>query len=321
MIDLMKRLAELDAKNPKVVKENQQVEECGMMPAPSMSAPRTPASIHITADSGSELSAMLRDIATLSGMKHHDDGADSILPGNGSLEIEPLSGNGDLEPTDMDAGPPEPSMRSMIDKLNPSDEKAEETVDSEPNPQTAGQVPGNQDPAGAPGAAQGRNQMNNPVATPMNPSENEVYENLKQEYQRFLTDGKDFDSSEMNQKTEEIYRPDRDAERAWDADERGRDAERSRERNVGVEYDRNNIQVAINGKRWKVFPGKGRADSMEERAHLRKMQQWAERKSAETGKEWKVYLTGASVTNEGKEEINESAEKFKNELRYLAGLK
>jgi len=295
MIDLMKRLAELDAKNPKVIKENQQVEECGIMPtSTSMSSPRTPASIHITADSGSELSAMLRDIATLSGMRRHDD-VDSILPGNGSLEIEPLSGNGDLEPSDMDAGPPEPSMRSMLDKLNPPDEKAEETVDSEPNPQTAGQVPGNQDPAGAPGAAQGRNQMNNPVATPMNQSENEVYENLKKEYQRFLTDDKDFDQQDMAENSG--YNPDKGATQSWSADERGRDAERSRERNIGVEQDTNNIQVAINGKRWKVFPGRGRADSQEERAYLRKMQQWAATKSAATGKEWKVYLTGAQPTN------------------------
>ena len=295
MIDLMKRLAELDAKNLKVVKENQQVEECGVMPmGASMSSPRTPASIHITADSGSELSAMLRDIATLSGMRRHDD-VDSILPGNGSLEIVPLSGNGDLEPTDMDAGPPEPSMRSMLDKLNPPDEKAEETIDSEPNPQTAGQVPGNQDPAGTPGAAQGRNQMNNPVATPMNRSENEVYENLKQEYQRFLTDDKDFDQQDMAENSG--YNPDKGAVQAWDADERGRDAERSRERNIGVEQETNNIQVEINGKRWKVFPGRGRADSQEEQTHLRKMQQWAERKSAATGKEWKVYITGAQPTN------------------------
>ena len=159
------------------------LDECGIMPASSsMGMPRTPASISITADSGSELSAMLRDIASLAGIKnHHDGGDDEILPGNGSLEIEPLG----VEPTDM--GPPEPSMRSMIDKLNPSDERAEETIDSEPNPELANQVSANQDPAGTPGAAQGRNQMNNPVATPM-PTEDEVYEALRQDYQTFLTD-------------------------------------------------------------------------------------------------------------------------------------
>ncbi len=63
-------------------------------------------------------------------------------------------------------------------------------------------------------------------------------------------------------------------------------------------HESNNIQVVINGKRWKVFPGKGYADSAEERMNLRKMQQWAERKSAATGKKWEVYLTGASPTVE-----------------------
>ncbi len=61
-------------------------------------------------------------------------------------------------------------------------------------------------------------------------------------------------------------------------------------------HESNNIQVVINGKRWKVFPGKGYADSAEERMNLRKMQQWAERKSAATGKKWEVYLTGANPT-------------------------
>ena len=59
-------------------------------------------------------------------------------------------------------------------------------------------------------------------------------------------------------------------------------------------HERNNIQVVINGKKWKVFPGKGYADSPEERMNLRKMQQWADNKSASTGKKWEVYLTGAS---------------------------
>lgn len=61
-------------------------------------------------------------------------------------------------------------------------------------------------------------------------------------------------------------------------------------------HESNNIQVSINGRAWKVFPGKGRADSWEEKQNLQKMKAWAERKSAETGKKWEVYLTGASPT-------------------------
>ncbi len=94
------------------------------------------------------------------------------------------------------------------------------------------------------------------------------------------------------------YNPDRDAEREWDAYQRGDDDFRNQERNAGLEDERNNIQVVINGKKWKVFPGHGRADSTEERQHLRKMEMWAERKSAATGKKWEVYLTGADPTTE-----------------------
>jgi hypothetical protein len=61
-------------------------------------------------------------------------------------------------------------------------------------------------------------------------------------------------------------------------------------------HERNNLQVTINGKLWKVFPGRGRADSVEERNYLRSMQSWAEKKSASSGKKWTVSLTGANPT-------------------------
>jgi hypothetical protein len=60
--------------------------------------------------------------------------------------------------------------------------------------------------------------------------------------------------------------------------------------------ERNNIAVSINGKLWKVFAGKGYADSIEERQHLNHMRSWAEKKSAATGKKWSVSLTGAEPT-------------------------
>lgn len=61
-------------------------------------------------------------------------------------------------------------------------------------------------------------------------------------------------------------------------------------------HESNNIQVVINGKRWKVMPGRGRADSAEEFRNLQSMKDWAARKSAASGKKWEVYLTGASPT-------------------------
>ena len=61
-------------------------------------------------------------------------------------------------------------------------------------------------------------------------------------------------------------------------------------------HETNNIAVYINGKLWKVWAGKGTADSREERAYLNSMQGWADKKSAATGKKWTVGLTGANVS-------------------------
>jgi hypothetical protein len=71
---------------------------------------------------------------------------------------------------------------------------------------------------------------------------------------------------------------------------------RNRERNAGLEHETNNIAIAINGKTWKVVPCKGYADSREEREYLQHMKNWAEKKSASSGKKWSVHLTGAPIT-------------------------
>ena len=69
-------------------------------------------------------------------------------------------------------------------------------------------------------------------------------------------------------------------------------------RGLGQELadERNNIAIAINGKTWKVIPGKGYADSTEERKYLQHMKNWAEKKSGSSGKKWSVHLTGAEPT-------------------------
>jgi len=61
-------------------------------------------------------------------------------------------------------------------------------------------------------------------------------------------------------------------------------------------HETNNIAITINGKVWKVVPGRGYADSREEWSYLNNMKNWAEKKSASSGKKWSVHLTGASVT-------------------------
>jgi hypothetical protein len=108
MIDVMKRLAELDSRSP-TLRENQQVEECGMMPMPGMSMgmerPSTPASINMTAGSGEELSNMLATIMQLAGVKQY--GQEEPM-GNEPMDGEVLA----LEPVDG------PIDSSWVENLN-----------------------------------------------------------------------------------------------------------------------------------------------------------------------------------------------------------
>lgn len=59
----------------------------------------------------------------------------------------------------------------------------------------------------------------------------------------------------------------------------------------------NNFAVYINGKKWKVFQGRGQfADDYKEMQHYRQLQNWALSKSQATGKKWEVYKTGEPPT-------------------------
>jgi hypothetical protein len=59
----------------------------------------------------------------------------------------------------------------------------------------------------------------------------------------------------------------------------------------------NNFAVYINGKKWKVFKGRGQfADDYKEVQHYRQLQTWAQQKSAATGKKWTVSITGEEPT-------------------------
>lgn len=127
MIDVLKRLAELDAVTPAVdasaavlktpqgivVKEDA-VAECGMMPEMGMSGamtpppPPMPASINMTAGSGDELSNMLATIMQLAGVKQQSAPQGDMPP------PAVATTGGDESPAD--------TMRSVIDKLNPEDD-------------------------------------------------------------------------------------------------------------------------------------------------------------------------------------------------------
>lgn len=128
MIDVLKRLAELDEKNPNVVnpqsqktkqkqqvKESAPVAECGPMGMMGgMDKPSTPASFSINASAadGQEVSQMLRDIMNLAGV-HKDAGADSM-----PMDKEPVTGADDHVPDDKEL------MRAMLDTMNEPDDGA-----------------------------------------------------------------------------------------------------------------------------------------------------------------------------------------------------
>ncbi len=79
-------------------------------------------------------------------------------------------------------------------------------------------------------------------------------------------------------------------------DERVRDPEDWDEGNTEPP---NNFAVYINGKKWKVFKGRGQfADDYKEIQHYRQLQNWAQAKSESTGKEWKVVKTGETATED-----------------------
>ncbi len=211
MIDVLKRLAELDAQNPNVVKESQQVDECGMMPEMGigMDRPSTPASINMTAASGPELSGMLRDIMQLAGMNSKPEPA----------MAEPMSAPAmALEPAGDGMGPPESpadSMRSVLDKLHPEtdDEEGSDEVsrpegdvdgdgdhdmkdhekekvdefDNEPDPKTTGY--GSMTPTGDDLASKGKEAPKvNGGGNPMQKTMEQIEQDLFADYQRFVSE-------------------------------------------------------------------------------------------------------------------------------------
>lgn len=77
-------------------------------------------------------------------------------------------------------------------------------------------------------------------------------------------------------------------------DERVRDPEDWDEGNTEPP---NNMAIYINGKKWKVFPGRGTyADDDREMKQYYDLQAWARKKSEATGKKWEVYRTGEPAT-------------------------
>ena len=78
----------------------------------------------------------------------------------------------------------------------------------------------------------------------------------------------------------------------------------------------NNFAVYINGKKWKVFKGRGQyADDQREQAHYQQLRDWARKKSEATGKKWEVSITGEnpteSISVEGSHQANTTMKHIK----------
>lgn len=233
MIDVLKRLAELDAQNPNIVKEAK-VEECGI--TSGMSQPHTPATINITADSGEELTGMLKDIMSLSGMKQvspADLGHEhepSVMTGEPGVSIA----NPDVQQLDMKGMIAKmdalntPSNDSDLDSDNDETElkKADETVNSLSSPEMVPVPPGTQDPAGTPGAADGRNLKNHPVASP-----EATYESLMSEYRKFISE----DEQSVDEGSKHASRPGTE-KRPGSADQAQQAVDRKKE--VKADYEK-----------------------------------------------------------------------------------
>lgn len=159
MIDVLKRLAELDAGNPnvenkmgpveslmtvsnvdgevaKISESVDSVEECGAAMGPSM-APRTPASINMTASSGEELAGMLRDIMSLAGVnKDHTDGHNDVEvipgralePGNDMMSTIKMIDSMNDEPMQLDVDPDDRPHEGMDDRMY--DNSPEEEIEA-----------------------------------------------------------------------------------------------------------------------------------------------------------------------------------------------
>ena len=189
----MKRLVELDANNPNIVKESADLAECGMMPEMGgMGSPSTPASINMTAGSGEELGNMLKDIMSLAGVSR-------VEPEQLGTEHEPSM----MLPTPAIAVGPAVSakddMRSVLDKLNPEmgdDEEGEEETDEgqyDTSPNDPTDVPpippngiGPQHDENQPGQGD-RMDGTAPRAHPKKESQSApTFESLMQEYREFV---------------------------------------------------------------------------------------------------------------------------------------
>jgi hypothetical protein len=167
--------------------------------------PSTPASVSMTAASGSELSGMLKDIMSLAGMHKVDASHLGFEHPPVKISAEPVKAVG---PVASDAE----VMRGIADKMNvdkdESDEKkADESFDSapaSPQPPKAFDAEEFADHPNPPGAGKGRGLANNPNATL-----EDILSSLSEEYQAFKN------AVNEDEEVEEAKDEEVDEEKSW----------------------------------------------------------------------------------------------------------
>jgi len=228
MINVLKRLAELDAQNPNVEKtmvKESTVAECGMMPMPGMGMmsgsdhPPVAASfsINATAATGDEVANMLTQIMTLAGVHKVEPEHLGIEHDPATLTAEPSMSHDGPAPTAGD------EMRSVIDKLNPDAdefgddgeevniEEPEETDEAEYDNSPADPTDTNEfDPnefakvQNTPGA-EDRMDGNMPRGNPKkeNPTMESIAEKLMSEYKQFIGESEEVEEDDMEEGIED----------------------------------------------------------------------------------------------------------------------
>jgi len=197
MIDVLKRLAELDAQNPNVektiVKEDAEIAECGPQGLMGgMDRPSTPASINITAGSGEELSDMLSTIMQLAGVHKVGDEHMGVEPPQAVVSAEPMTAADSMrgvidkmhdmgagEP-DMDQGDEEETDESAMYDNTPNDPTDKNEFDADEfahHPNT--------------GSTHGRATKNNPHGNPMGHEQEKKEDNMTME-QRLMAEYQNF---------------------------------------------------------------------------------------------------------------------------------
>lgn len=207
MIDVLKRLAELDANNPNIVKENASMEECGPMGMMGgMEKPSTPATLNITADNGEELGSMLAAIMKLAGVQQVTPDQLGVEHEPSIMTAEPVAAVGPSAP-EMSSGDDMRNMMSVVDKLNPEggDEEGEEETDegqydnSPADPTDVNPFDSNEF-ANHPndGSTHGRATKNNPHGNPLGHEQEKeqnanmtMEEQLMAEYKNFINEAKE----------------------------------------------------------------------------------------------------------------------------------